>query len=47
MTLKNFLKIKTYLTYSRIPLYRDNIDNIAGYVLKDAVLSRLAEDRHT
>jgi len=46
MTLRNFFKNKDYLTYSRIPLIRDNIDNIAGYVLKDAVLSRLADDRH-
>ncbi len=46
MTLGRFFHNKNFLTYSRIPLFRGNIDDITGYVLKDSVLNKLAEDRH-
>jgi CBS domain containing-hemolysin-like protein len=45
-SLIDFYQDKKFLVYSRIPIYSENIDNIRGYVLKDAVLSKLAEDRH-
>jgi CBS domain containing-hemolysin-like protein len=32
--------------YSRIPIYTESIDHISGVVLKDDILTRLAEDRH-
>lgn len=32
--------------FSRIPIFRDNRDNIVGYVLKDDILLRVAQDEH-
>lgn len=36
---------KVELTYSRIPVYRENRDFITGYVLKSTVLEMVAKDR--
>jgi len=47
MKLIDFYSDKEFLAYSRIPIYSGNLDNIRGYVLKDAILSKLAEDRHS
>ncbi len=47
MTLNDFYKKKEFLAYSRIPIYSGNVDNMRGYVLKDAILSKLAEDSHS
>ena len=44
MTVKEFFD-KGELTYSRIPVYRDNKDYITGYVLKSAILELLVKDR--
>ncbi len=44
--LLDFYKDHKFLAYSRIPVYSENLDNIQGYVLKDEILSKLAEDRH-
>ena len=33
------------LTYSRIPVYKDNKDYITGYILRAEVLEKLAEDK--
>ena len=33
--------------YSRIPVFRDQPDNITGLILKDGVLENLAEDHHS
>ncbi|MFW5853974.1 MAG: hemolysin family protein [Thermodesulfobacteriota bacterium] len=46
MSLQEFHSRKEFLAFSRIPLYSENLDNIPGYVLKDSVLSKLAEDHH-
>ncbi len=46
MTLQEFYLNKPFLAFSRIPIFSDNLDHIPGYVLKDSVLSKLAEDRH-
>ncbi len=43
----DFFKDQKFLAYSRIPIYSENLDNVHGYVLKDAILSKLAEDRHS
>lgn len=45
MTLQEFLKNKELLHFSRIPIYRDNKDNITGYVLRELVFEKLAEDQ--
>lgn len=47
MSLEEFFNRSEFLSFSRIPVYVDNIDNITGYVLKDTVLRKLAEDKHS
>jgi CBS domain containing-hemolysin-like protein len=47
MSLIDFYKDEVFLAHSRIPIYSRNLDNIRGYVLKDAVLSKLADDHHS
>ena len=44
--LSDFLKNKKYLKYSRIPVYASKDENISGYVLRQEVFERLAEDEH-
>jgi len=44
--LKDFLKNKDYLKFSRIPVYSENEENISGYVLRQTVFEKLAEDQH-
>ena len=45
LTVEEFYRNKSYLNYSRIPVYEeDNEDNITGYVLQKTVLNRLAND---
>jgi len=44
--LKDFLKNKDYLKFSRIPVYSENEENITGYVFRQSVFEKLAEDRH-
>lgn len=41
-TLGEVIKQKEILKYSRIPVYKDNIDNVTGYVLKFDILEKLA-----
>lgn len=45
MTLKEFLKNKEFLHFSRIPIFNDNRDNITGYVFRQFVFEKLAEDQ--
>ncbi|MDM1064923.1 DUF21 domain-containing protein [Myroides odoratimimus] len=45
MTLREFLKNKEFLHFSRIPVYSDTKDNITGYVLREVAFEYLAEDR--
>ncbi|MDR0712127.1 MAG: hemolysin family protein [Prevotellaceae bacterium] len=45
MTLQEFLKDKDFLHFSRIPIYGENRDDITGYVLRDVVFEKLAEDQ--
>jgi CBS domain containing-hemolysin-like protein len=44
--LSDFLKNKDFLKFSRIPVYSGNFENITGYVFRQMVFEKLAEDRH-
>ncbi len=44
MTLEDFLKNKEFLYFSRIPIYSENNENISGYVLRQNVFEKLAEN---
>jgi CBS domain containing-hemolysin-like protein len=44
LPLAEFLKKKDYLSFSRIPVYSRNDDNITGYVISQQVFENLAED---
>ena len=45
MTLDEFLKNKEFLHFSRIPIFQENKDNITGYVFRELVFEKLAEDQ--
>ena len=44
--LMDFLKNKDYLKFSRIPIFSENEENISGYVFRQTILEKLAEDQH-
>ncbi len=44
MELDDFLKNKEYLKFSRIPIYAENDEHITGYVFRQTVFEKLAED---
>lgn len=44
LPLKAFLKNKDYLNFSRIPVYAGKEENITGYVFRQEVFERLAEN---
>ncbi len=44
MKLEDFLKNKNYLKFSRIPIYAEHDENITGYVFRQKVFEKLAED---
>lgn len=46
LPLGEFLKHKDYLKFSRIPVYSDKEENISGYVFRQTVFEKLAEDHH-
>jgi len=43
-SLKELFGIKKAMRFSRIPVYKESIDNIKGYVLKYDILDKLASD---
>ncbi len=45
MTLQEFLSKKDFLHFSRIPVYSEHRDNITGYVFRQMVFEKLAEDQ--
>jgi len=45
MPLEEFLKKKEFLHYSRIPVYSKNNENITGYVFRQTVFEKLAEEK--
>lgn len=44
LTLEEFFKKKDFLRYSRIPIYKESVDDITGFVLKSDILLHLAND---
>ncbi len=46
LSLEEFLMNKNYLKFSRIPVYSGNEENITGYVFRQTVFEKLAEDQH-
>lgn len=46
LPLSEFLKNKEYLKFSRIPVYSENDENVTGYVFRQTVFEKLAEDQH-
>lgn len=44
MSLEEFLKDKEYLRFSRIPVFSDDEEHITGYVIRQSVFEKLAED---
>ncbi|MDR1729884.1 MAG: hemolysin family protein [Prevotellaceae bacterium] len=47
LTLKEFFSNKDFLRHSRIPIYKDSIDNITGFVLKSDILIHLVNNKDT
>jgi len=45
MTLENFLKNKQFLHFSRIPIYSERNEDIVGYVFRQTVFEKLAENK--
>jgi len=45
MALKEFVKKKEYLYFSRIPVYSKKRENITGYVFRQTVFEKLAENK--
>lgn len=45
MTLQEFLVNKEFLHFSRIPVYHESRDNVTGYVFRELVFEKLAEDQ--
>ena len=45
MTMEEFFQNKHFLTFSRIPVYEESLDNITGFILKTDVLMKLALGR--
>ena len=45
MSLEEFLLKKEFLYYSRIPIYSKNKENIRGYVFRQTVFEKLAEEK--
>ncbi len=46
MTISETLDLVTKTPFSRLPLYRNNMDDITGFILKDDVLISNAQGRH-
>ena len=46
LSLEEFLKNKDYLKFSRIPIYSENDENITGYVFRQEVFGKIAEEQH-
>lgn len=46
LLLQDFLNNKTFLKFSRIPVYSGDVENITGYVFRQNVFEKLAEDQH-
>lgn len=47
LTVNEVINGKKAIPYSRLPVYRENIDDVVGFVLRHEVLKLAAEDRDT
>lgn len=45
LTLTEFLQNKSFLKFSRIPVYAENDENITGYAFRQTVLEHIAENK--
>ncbi|MBM3421399.1 MAG: DUF21 domain-containing protein [Bacteroidetes bacterium] len=45
MSLDSFMKVKDFLKFSRIPVFQGNDEHVSGYVFRQEVFEKLAEDR--
>ena len=45
MRIQEFFESENFKKHSRIPLYKDNVDNITGYILKFDMLAIIAEGK--
>ncbi len=45
LNLKEFLRNETFIHFSRIPVYDITKDNITGFVFRDSVFEKLADDK--
>lgn len=45
MGLNEFLRIKDFMKFSRIPVFKENDDQITGYVFRQKVFEQLAENK--
>lgn len=45
MTLQEFLEHKDFFHFSRIPIFEGDRDNITGYIFRELVFEKLAEDQ--
>lgn len=46
ITLSDFIDNKSFLQFSRIPVFQESEDHITGYVFRQTVFEELAADRH-
>jgi CBS domain containing-hemolysin-like protein len=46
ITIQNFFDRYDKIRYSRIPIYKGNVDNITGYILKDDLMQNLIENKN-
>lgn len=46
LLLKEFLEDAKYLKFSRIPVYSGELENITGYVFRQTVFEKLAQEQH-
>ncbi len=44
-TIKSFFEANRPLRYSRIPLYKDRMDNITGFILKDELMEAIINEK--
>ena len=45
LTIREFIQDPKYKTFTRIPIYKDNIDEINGYVIRTLVFEKLFEGK--
>ncbi|MBU8893956.1 MAG: DUF21 domain-containing protein [Bacteroidales bacterium] len=46
VSVKEFIDKNAKISFSRIPIYKGNIENITGYVLKDEIMQFIIEKKH-